>query len=191
MLNLAEIGPALYGAWRLALFDPGGMRYFDRSLNGFWRSFRVAILAAPLTALLIWFHLSGMRVDAGWLRIVTAETIAYVVGWVAFPLAAFYAAPIIDREDHYLGLVVAYNWASLIQLAVLLPAYALASSQLVSPGLSDAVSRTAEIAILVYEWFVFRTALQIPGLGAAGVVLADVIISLVINSLADTMVHAS
>jgi hypothetical protein len=191
MLTLAEIGPGFYGAWRLALFDPSGMRYFDRSLRGFWRSFMVAILAAVPTALLIWLHLSGLRVDAGPPRILAAETIFYVIGWVAFPLVMFYVVPIIDRVDHYLGFIVAYNWASLIQLLVLLPAYGLAASQMLPPGASQALSFAAWGAILVYEWFVVRTALALPGLAAAGIVLLDVILSLIVDGLADAMVHVS
>jgi hypothetical protein len=191
MLTLAEIGPAIYGAWRLALFDPNGMRFFDRSLHGFWRSFRVAILAAIPAALLVWLHLSGLRVDAGAPRILVAETIFYVIGWVAFPLAMFYVAPVIDRADHYLGFIVAYNWASLLQLAVLLPAYGLAASQILPPGTSDAISFAAWGAVLVYEWFVVRTALELPGLGAAGIVLLDVVLSLIVDGFADAMVHAT
>ena len=190
MLSLAEIGPAIYGAWRLALFDPGGMRHFDRSLHGFWRSFQAAILALPLYALLIWIHLAGMHVGGGWPRVLLGEGIAYVIGWVAFPLAFYYVAPIIDRTDHYLGFIVAYNWTSLIQLAILLPAYGIAALGILPAGLGSAVADVAEIATLVYEWYVIRTALQVPGLGAAGVLLMDVVLSLVIQTLADLVVHA-
>ena len=191
MLNLAEIGPAIYGAWRLARFDPGGMRYFDRSLHGFWRSFQVAILAAPFSALLIWIHLSGMHLDAGWPRILLGEGIAYVIGWVAFPLAFFYVAPVIDRADHYLGFIVAYNWASLIQVAILLIGDGIAATGWLPSGVAGALADIALVVSLVYEWFVVRTALQVPGLGAAGVVLMDVLLSLAVESLSDVMAHAS
>ena len=69
MLSLAEIGPALYGAWRLAHFDPDGMRYFDRSIAGFWRSFRVALLGAPLWIIILAVNLAADacrgRLDSG------------------------------------------------------------------------------------------------------------------------------
>jgi len=103
----------------------------------------------------------------------------------------FYVAPVIDRADHYLGFIVAYNWASLVQLAVLLPAYALAASQILPSGASSALSFAAWGAILVYEWFVVRTALELPGLAAAGIVLLDVILSLIVEGFADAMVHAT
>ena len=90
MLSLAEIGPALYGAWRLAHFDPDGMRYFDRSIAGFWRSFQVALLGAPLWIIILGVNLAQMHIGGGWTRVVIAETIGYVIAWVAYPLAAFY-----------------------------------------------------------------------------------------------------
>ena len=191
MLNLAEIGSALYGAWRLARFDADGMRYFDRGLEGFWRSFRVALLAAPFTALLIALQLSTMRVDGGWFRILAGESIAYVIGWVAFPLLAYYLTEAIDRRAQYLGFIVAYNWSTLIQLAVVLPAAVISRSGILPGGLGEAVSFASNIAVLVYEWFIVRTALGLPGFGAAGVVLADVVISVLIQAAGDLMVRAS
>jgi hypothetical protein len=72
-----------------------------------------------------------------------------------------------------------------------LPAYGLAASQILPPGTSDALSFAAWGAVLVYEWFVVRTALELPGLAAAGIVLLDVILSLVVDGFADAMVHAT
>lgn len=34
-----EVASSLYGAFRLARFDPSGLNYFNISLNGFWNSF--------------------------------------------------------------------------------------------------------------------------------------------------------
>jgi hypothetical protein len=191
MLSLTEIGPALYGAWRLARFDVNGMRYFDRTVEGFWRSFRVAVLAAPFTALLIGLQLSIMKVSGDWFRILAGESIAYVIGWVAFPLLAYYLTELIDRRAQYVGFIVAYNWSTLIQLAVILPAALISRSGILPDGLAQAVTLAANIAVLMYEWFIVRTALSLPGFGAAGVVLIDVIMSIMINSAGDLMVRAS
>jgi hypothetical protein len=191
MLRLAEIGPAFYGAWRLARFDVNGMRYFDSSIEGFWRSFQVAVLVAPLMVALVALDLSGMRVEAGWFRIVAGETIAYVISWVAFPLAAFYIVRLVDREDRYLGFIVAYNWSTLIQIAVLLPAAALSHRGVLPAGLGGVIALGSQIALLVYEWFIVRTALNLASIAAAGIVLIDVIISVLINGAEDLMLRAT
>ena len=185
LLSLAEIGPALYGAWRLARFDAAGMNQFDQSLRGYWRSFRVAVLAAPLTALLIAIDLSSKKMDGGWLRLLAGESIAYVIGWVAFPLVAFYLCEAINRRAQYLGFIVAYNWSTLIQLAILLPALIIALSGILPAGVAGVLTLAAEAVLLVYEWFIVRTALGLPGFGAAGIVVLDVIMSLLINDAGD------
>jgi hypothetical protein len=191
MLTLAELGPAVYGAWRLARFDAGGMRYFDRSPNGFWRSFWAAPLAAPVVAVLIAIHLARMHVAASGPRIVLGEAIAYAIGVVAFPLVAFYLTRLIDREREYVGFIVAYNWSGLLQLAVLLPAALLAVSGILPGGAPAVLIFAGQIAVLVYEWFVVRTALRLPGFGAAGIVLLDVVMTLIIQGVGDMLARAS
>ena len=49
----AEGWLALTGALRLARGDRGGLSCFDRSLDGFWRSFRAAAITYPLYLVLL------------------------------------------------------------------------------------------------------------------------------------------
>jgi hypothetical protein len=191
MLSLAEIGHATYGAWRLARRDPNGLRYFDTSLAGFWRSFRVAVLAAPFNGLLIYFSLTGAAVKIGgdWFHILAGETIGYVVSWTAFPLVMFYLSEAIGRRDKYLGFIVAYNWATIVQLAIILPP-ALVYWLGVLPHLPGALFLTAgNTALLLYEWFIVRTALSVSGLAAAGIVALDqILIAYLIQRATDAVV---
>ena len=182
MLNLAEIGPAVFGAWRLAQVDAGGMRYFDQSLQGFWRSFRVAVLVAPLYALLVYFDLYGAPGLAGWFIILIGETIGYVINWTAFPLLMFYLCETIGRRDRYLGFIVAYNWSAVIQLAIMVPALAIDWLGILPESVTHAILIAANIALAVYEWFIVRTALNLSAIAAAVItgldqlVLASVIL---------------
>ena len=184
MLTLAEIGPALYGAWRLAHLDPDGMRYFDSSVTGFWRSFRVAVLAAPLWIIILAVSLTPLPATGGWFRVVVAETIGYVIQWVAFPLAAFYLTSLTDRRREYFVFITALNWASLIQLGVQMPADVLANVPLMPADLGTILIWGAQLAALVYEWFITRTALRLSGFGAVGFVVVDYLIGSVVNSIA-------
>ncbi len=82
-----ELRWALAGCWRLATGDRGGLACFDRSLDGFWRSFRAAFLSYPLYLVLLMMRVSPEQWQAaGGGRIVAIETIGYVIAWVAFPL---------------------------------------------------------------------------------------------------------
>jgi hypothetical protein len=186
VLTISEISHSLYGAWRLAHFDAGGLRYFDRSIEGFWRSFRVAVLAAPLWIVVVGVNLPQMHAPGDWTRIVIAETLGYIVVWVAYPLAAFYLTRLVGRQGEYVGLIVALNWASLLQLALQTPANVLANSGLLSSGAGIAIVLAAEFASLIYEWFITRTALNLSGLAATGFVLVDFVIGDLVNQLTVT-----
>jgi hypothetical protein len=167
------------------------MRYFDRSLAGFWRSFRVSVLAAPLWIIILAVNLAPMHVGGGWFRLVVAETIGYVIGWVAFPFAAFYVTRAIDRQQEYFGFITALNWGVLIQLAIQVLPNLIASTHLLPISLDYVLVLGAELAALVYEWFITRTALRLSGLGAVGFVLIDFVIGNVVNQIAAVEAYAS
>ena len=184
MLTLAEIGPALYGAWRLAHLDPDGLRYFDRSIRGFWRSFRVAVLVAPLWIIIMAVDLSPVDMGSDWFRPIVAETIGYAMLWVAFPLAAFYLARLMNRQQEYFLFITALNWASVIQLGVQTPAHLLAHLPIAPGVLGEILVRGTEVAALAYEWFITRTALRLTSFGALGFVAIDFVIGNIVNTIA-------
>ena len=179
MLTLREIALGVLGAWRLANFDPSGMACFDRSLHGVWRSFRVAILVAPAEALLSYLDYAAAP-SAGALRAALVGAIAYVVGWTAFPLAAAYVAPAIGRDAEYPGYLVAYNWATILQVALILPVDGAIALGLLPHGVADVLFLASRLVILAYAWFIARTGLRLGGAAAAGMVALDIVISLII-----------
>ena len=187
MLTAGETALALTGVWRLAHFDPQGMIYFDRSLEGFWRSFRVAILIAPFYALLLAVHFMDMPVQAGWPRLLLIEGIAYVISWTAFPLAMVYISRNLDREKDYLGFIVAYNWSTVLTIGIYLPVTLLRSGGVLPAGLDDIIGLAASVVVLAIAWFIAKTALRITGLTAAGIIALDVAINLFITATTDGM----
>ena len=72
-----EVQLALAGCLRLARGDRGGLACFDRSIDGFWRSFRAAVISYPLYLMLLAMRVSvaEWQQSGGW-RIVTVETMA-------------------------------------------------------------------------------------------------------------------
>lgn len=197
MLTLSEIGPAVYGAWRLAFFDPNGMRYFDQSLTGFWRSFRLAIWLAPVSFLADGISLSEVKVPGGWssigadgwFRIGAGETIGYVIAWTAFPLAIYYLARLIDRGERYLGYIVADNWAGVIETPLFLLTILIAHAGIFPTGYAQLFPTVARVLVLVYEWYIARTALNISGFGAFGIVLIGFFMSVIINLATNEMMQ--
>jgi hypothetical protein len=191
VLTAGEIIAGVYGAWRLARFDPGGMRWFDTSFDGFWRSFGVAILVAPAYALCFYLldFLESPPPDLA--RYIVVQGIAYVISWVAFPVVLAYLVPIIEREEEYAGFVIACNWSAIVQMALIVPVSALTLTEALPPGPAQALSLAAKLLLLSYEWFIARTALKLSGFGAVGIVLIDVVVSLTISGTVDVLIaHA-
>jgi hypothetical protein len=196
MLTAREIVRSTYGVWRLAHADPGGMAYFDATEEGFWRSFRVAILVAPAFALIVLLGYGVPPADpdaapvlASGGRIFAVELIAYAINWMAFPLAAHYLATALDRARDYVGYIVAYNWSAILQIGVLLPIAAIDASRLLPEFVGIALGVAAGIALLVYAWFVAKTALRTSGLPAAGFVAMEVMLAELVTRIKDAMIY--
>lgn len=189
MPTLGETIRALYGAYRLARFDAGGMQYFDASLDGFWKSFFAAVIIAPLYFLLLMLRFQAGGSDAALPRFFSAEAIAYVIAWVLFPLLMLSIAKVLDREKNYLGYIIAYNWANVLQNGIYLPVAILAQTGVIPPDAGSALGLMLLLAILVYSWFIARTALDIPGPAAAALVALDLILGILVNGFAESMIR--
>lgn len=127
MIDLAAAYRGIAGALRLARLDPSAIRDFDGSIEGFWKSFQAAIVAAPLFALLILLRTTEHPLSSDPLRALFIEAIGYVIGWTAFPLAAWYLANALGKSQRYLTYIVAYNWANVLQVTAFVPVAALSA----------------------------------------------------------------
>ncbi len=180
MISALEAARGIYGAWRLAHGDRGGLAFFDTSIGGFWRSFGAAIVALPAYAGLVLVAVAGQQGEVDYAGVVLVEGIAYVIDWFAFPLAAYYIAEWMGKGRNYTRLVVAINWARVLQAAAMLPALLVATT---APGSVLALVPVVMFgAILVYHWWVIRAALDVTGPEAALVTVIAVAIG-VITSL--------
>ncbi len=187
MITVAEVAYATYGALRLARFDRAGMAFFGDTLEAFWRSFYAAVIVAPMFAILVALRFAEVPPSVGPLTVLTVETISYVTDWVAFPFAMFYVSLTLSREEQYFRYMVAHNWSTVVQMLFFLVITLVAQSGMVSPGAGVTLSFAATFAILVYQWFIARVGLEISGIAATGVVLLDLIISIVLSAVTGRM----
>jgi len=177
MHPVAEFTLALKGLSRLLRLDAGGLDCFDRSLAGFWRSFRVAILAAPLYAAVIPIHLEQIQASAHWARILFVVVALYLIRWFAFAVIAFEICQRIDRTKEYPGYIAVYNWSSLIRYSAQFLAWLPVMAGFDAVAFSGAVNQIVYFAFLVYLWFLARMAANVSGPIAAGLVFIDFLIS--------------
>jgi hypothetical protein len=185
---IGDIQRAVEGALKLARGDTGGLQLFDVSIDGFYRSFLAAILAYPAYLLLTMAVPAdlGAPADVGAQEPAAAASylssaIGFLIAWLVFPIASIFLTRFYGLQHRYVPLVVAGNWAALVQ------AYAFLAAVLIGGLLGQAVGPVLVLAamgaILVYEWFVIRVALETSSAVAAGFVAVDLALSLVVSRI--------
>ncbi|MHA1567435.1 MAG: hypothetical protein ACTSX7_19160 [Alphaproteobacteria bacterium] len=184
MITMRELAYALFGVWRLLHLDKNGLQYLDDSIDGYWKSFAAALVVLPGFAIMQLLELVVEPASVGvfWPRVVMTWAIVYVLHWTLFPIAAAYITAEMGRSDQYLKFIVAHNWASVIQIAIVVPAVAL--QVLTGPeGAGVFLFLLITIGLLFYSWFIAKTTLDISGMMAAGFVVLDVVLSLALNAI--------
>lgn len=100
------------GVLRLLRFDAGFVAYFDLSLAGARRSFRLAWLLLPAGLLIVLRGLAAPPDETlveGW-ALYLAALVYYALAWILFPLALLRVAPALDRVREAPGAIAVYNW---------------------------------------------------------------------------------
>lgn len=184
MPTLSEVSHGLYGAWRLACRDPRAMDWFEHSVAGVWRSFWAGAICYPAFLLLQVMQIDAAQLSWGvLLRYLAVSSIGYVIGWTAYPLTALPFCRWLAPEERALGYLAAYNWAQVPQTALVLLVTLFGTLDLV-PLYGLAYAETvAYLAILVYEWFIARIALDAGGAAATALVLLDVVLTAFLTQL--------
>ena len=181
----AEARLALAGALRLARGDRGGFACFDISIDGFWHSFRAALLCYPLYLILLSYPATPRAAASAaseWHGLVL-DSIRYVIAWVAFPLLVLPVADRFGRGDRFLGFMVAYNWCQVPQTALFAVVALAGAAGILSPDATSAADLVAALAALVYEWFVARVGLALSGTRAALIVALDILLATVLSEI--------
>ena len=175
---------SLYGAWRLARLDPRGFELFDRSEAGALRSFAAAVPVLPLYVLAA-LMLAPRGPTTHPLRWLSVQAIAYVLSWVAYPVAAESLTRVMGCRQRFSGYLSAYNWSMVLQNAALLPLTALTAMNVLSSEIMQLLWLMAIAAIMAWLWFIARTALNVSAVTAAGLVILDELLSFAIDSIAN------
>lgn len=179
----AEIRESLAAVVRLWRGDVSAFETFDRSLDGFWRSYTAALIGAPVHALLLLATRGQAAAPIDSVHDLAVEAIAYATTWLAWPLLIVAIAERLDRAERYFDYMVPYNWATLAQLLVLTAAALLRT---ILPGfLGGVLMLVAFAAVIHLQWFLARFGLQIGTGLAILVVIADFSLSFLVSGLAD------
>ncbi len=177
------IEAGLRGAAILARGQPHGLMLIEDTPAGVARSFWAAAVCLPAflaLRLLSWSEDAGP--GAAPAASLLVELIGYACAWAGFALASLPLARALGREAAWPHFVAAWNWANVVQYAVVL-ALALPAAL----GLPASVAQGLGLAALGYamwlEWFVAKAALRIGGGQAAGFVAIDLAIGIVVSGM--------
>lgn len=186
MLTTPELVASLYGAYRLARFDPLGLDFFDSSPAGARRSFFAAAIVAPFYALMLAVGQPGSD-DVDPLRLGVVQGIAYVLSWVAYPVLVEWLTRLLGCRERFETYLVAYNWSMVLQNAVVFPITMLAGLGVLPLQVGQLLWFCIFLLILLYVGFIARAALEVTPATAAGLVLLDVLLSALIDGVAGTI----
>lgn len=185
MLTVPEIVRSVYGVFRLARLDPIGMEWLDRSVDGFWRSFRVAILVLPLEIATYAILLAQVGPLAPIGRILAVGAIGYAIAWTVFPVLSHPLIVALGQAARYPGYIVALNWSRVVIYAVVIPLSLVAYES--PPGFAFILQMLFYVGWGTYHWFIARTALGVPTAPAIGLTLLEMVLIFITDHVALTM----
>ncbi|HRI11314.1 MAG TPA: hypothetical protein PKW35_26030 [Nannocystaceae bacterium] len=113
--------------------------------------------------------------------------LGYVIGWTAYPLAAWYLTRTLGVNAHYPRYLAAYNWLNVVQLALFAPLLALIR---LSGDTGDAAAIVGlGITALsgAYLYFTARTFLAVPPHQAFGLVVVDYGLTISLANMVDAL----
>ena len=186
-----EVTRSIHGAWRIARMDPDALDYFDLTIDGFWRSFAALLVVAPfyiIFLILNYGNQAGLELPTG--PVVSTEfyvavkLVAYIIGWLAFPLIMVPISRLLDLSQNYVPYIIVWNWSNVLVMAAILPTVLLFPPAAQTGAAAKMVLIGAQIAMLFYGYLVARAGLRCKILTAVGVVVLDLLLSLLLSLMA-------
>ena len=168
---IAHFAQSLVGAWELVKLNPRAMDYFDKSADGFWKSFWAIGLVAPL--FFLGLSISYDRaVEMGHQISLTAHIIEFLLRLPLIALVMIFFTKFLRISTHYSDMIIAFNWLWVIANYILLPLSMLISLNILPLEFATLGVMAVAIYLELYvTWFLFKTSLKISGWLAFGVMV--------------------
>jgi hypothetical protein len=180
-----EVNRSFKGTIDLLNSRTEGLKSFDMSERGFWRSFAAILLTLPAYIVAIAFERLRLGLlqpdhpllDDLWLDLVVA--LGHVMSFVALPVAMIWITRAFRLTGSYVPFVIVTNWITVIgQLALAFPAMLLLIGW-ATPSLASIFTLAFVVIILRLQWFGTKATLGLSSLPAFSIVM----LGIVLNSL--------
>jgi hypothetical protein len=180
------VSSGLHAAWLLARGRAEGVQYVEADMGGAARSFWAAAICLPAFVclrLLAWTS-GGMPPRAA--HVFALDLLSYGIGWCGFAVLSHRLVGAMGLSERWPRCIALWNWCNVVQY-LLLVVFSI-------PGLLGAPAPLDQAAQLVglgwalwLEWFVFRLTLGIGFAAAAGLVVLDVAIGVLLAAVGVTL----
>ncbi len=179
MQLLIDLVRAVKGLSRLFRFDAGYVGYFDKSIQGTWRSFFAMMLVAPIVALSLPENLNEIYPNTSAFEYLAVEYLLYVINWCGVPLAMLEVGRWLKRSEEMPSYITVYNWFQLINLPFTLAFWIALEAG--GPALGALLFLASLAAYFVYLFYISRSFLRLENHTAALFVITDLAIFLALQ----------
>jgi hypothetical protein len=184
-----EVNRSFRGTLDLLHSRAEGLKSFDMSERGFWRSFAAIWLTLPAYIVSLAFERLRLGIlqpdrsllDSVWIDLVVA--VAHMASFVALPLAMILIARRFELTKAYVPFVIVMNWITAIGLLVLSVPAMLLLIGWATPSLASIFSLAFAVIIVRMQWFATKATLGLSSLTALGIVLLGIVLNSCIGSV--------
>ncbi len=187
MLPRAEVFKALSGAIQLAKFDKTGLNAFGHTRDAAKRSFFAAVIVAPMFLLWIGTHGIDSRIDVPLPFALSFAFLSYACGWMIFPILMWHISEKLGCRARFFHFLAAYNWVAVIQNGLFMAMDIIFVSIGAPEGARGFFGLILLVYVLLYAWFVAKSALDLPAGPASLVVALDMLTSVLWESFTNNM----
>ncbi len=183
MNGLASVAAGLSGAVRLAMGKPDGVVLVPGDRTTAVRSFWAIAFCVPsvLCRLFMAWSEDGIPANVG--HLIGRELIVFILGWLVFVEVTHFLAPLLGRADRWGRFIAVWNWCNVVEGALVIIGGL--------PGLlgaPDIVAQASELITIGWalwlEWYASRLAFGVGAGTAAGLVLLDQAIGIILAAVA-------
>ena len=172
-----EAGRSLRGSWELLQRQAEGLKRFEFSVSGFWRSFGAIALSSPAFIALLAAERARLGLDGG--LFASAEpvwraVVGFLAIWVAPLVATWLLARLFDLRRRVVAFIIAVNWTGALAAGLFALPALLYAGDLANEAQATAYAFAAMALVAHLQWFTAKLALGVSGGVAAAFIGAEV-----------------
>jgi hypothetical protein len=178
----SSVANGVQGALLLARGRADGIRYVEADMAGASRSFWAVAICLPAFVCLRLLAWTEQGAPPNLAHTFALDLMSYVVGWCGFAVLSHQLVSGFGLAGRWPRAIALWNWCNVVQY-LLLVVFAI-PGLLGAPPLIDQAAQLIGLGWALWlEWFAFRLTLGVGVFAAAGLVVLDVAIGILLASV--------